>query len=122
MWERRESRFQPSIKKPSDRLFETAIKDVISEMIKFHPAERPSAQEVIERFEELQASIQQIGEFNIIKNEHHILRRGKMVTVYLGECEATKGQVAVKEVTLNTSSEADVDYKMIQVHSQGSGH
>ena len=114
MWERRESGFQPSIKKPSDSLFETAIKDVISDMIKFHPADRPSAREVIKRFEELQVSTQQIGEFDIIKNEHHILGRGKMVTVYLGEHESTKEQVAVKEITINTSSEAGIDYKMIE--------
>ena len=114
MWERRESGFQPSIKKPTDSLFVIAIKDVISDMIKFHPADRPSAQEVIESFEELQASTQQIGEFFVFKNELNTLRRGKMVTVYLGEHMSTKEQVAVKEITLNTSSEADVDYKIIE--------
>ena len=113
MWERRESKFQPSIKKPSDSLFVTAIKDVISDMIKFHPADRPSAQEVIERFEELQAYTQQIGEFHVFRNEHHTLGRGKLVTVYLGEQVSAKEQVAVKEVTINTSSETGVEYKKI---------
>ena len=111
MWERRESGFQPSIQKPSDGLFMTAIKDVISDMIKFCPADRPSAQQVIERFEEIQASLQQIGEFDVIKNEQQTLGRGKMVAVYLGEHTSTKERVAVKEVTVNTSSKDDVDYK-----------
>ena len=114
MWERRESGFQPSIKKPSDGLFVTAIKDVISDMIKFRPADRPSAQQVIERFEELQASMQQIGEFDVIKNERHTLGRGKMVTVYLGKHMSSKKRVAVIEVTVNTSSKDDVDYKKFE--------
>ena len=111
MWERRNSGFQPSIKKPSDSLFVTAIKDVISDMIKFRPADRPSAQAVLERFEALQASTQRIGEFEVVKNKHHTLTSGKMVTVYLGEDMLTKEQVAVKEVTVTTSSKDDIDYR-----------
>ena len=114
MWERRESGFQPSIKKSSDGLFVTAIKGVISDMIKFCPADRPSAQQVIERFEELQASMQHIGEFDIIKNTHHTLGRGKMATVYLGEHESTQERVAVKEVMVNISTKDDVDYKKFE--------
>ena len=114
MWERRASKFQPSIKKSSDSLFMTAIKDVIKDMIKFCPTDRPSAQQVIERFEELQASMQQIGEFDIIKNESHTLGRGKMVTVYVGEHVPTKEQVAVKEVTVSISSKDNVDYKKFE--------
>ena len=114
MWERRESGFQPSINKSSDSLLVTAIKDVISDMIKFCPADRPSAQEVIERFKELQASTHRISEYDIIKNEHYTLGRGKLVTMYLGENAVTQERVAVKEVTVNTSSETDVEYKKFQ--------
>ena len=116
MWERRNSGFQPSIKKPSDGLFVTTIKDVISDMIKFCPGDRPSAREVIERFEKLKASTQRIGEFDVIKNKHHTLARGKMVTVYLGGHMSSKERVAVKEVTVNTSSKDDVDYKTFEEH------
>ena len=114
MWETGETGFQLSIKKPSDGIFVTAIKDVISDMIRFHPADRPGAREVLKRFEELQASTQQIGEFYVFKNKRHTLGRGKIVTVYLGEHESTKKRVAAKEVTVSTSSERDVEYKMIK--------
>ena len=45
MWKRRDSGFQPSIHEPSDSLFVKAIKTVIDDMIKFKPADRPSARE-----------------------------------------------------------------------------
>ena len=106
MWERRESGFQPSIHKPSDSLFVTAIKGVIDDMIKFKPGDRPSAREVVQKLEELQAAMQQIGEYEVIKNESNILGRGKMATVFLGEHSATQKQVAVKEVSVNTTSQS----------------
>ena len=111
MWERRESGFQPSIDKPSDSLFVKAIKRVIADMIKFKPADRPSAREVVQKLEELQAAMQQIGEYGVIKNESHTLGRGEMATVFFGEHSATYEQVAVKEVNVVKTSEADVEYK-----------
>ena len=113
MWERRTSGFQPSIYKPSDSLFVKAIKSVIDDMIKFKPADRPSAREVVQKLEELQATMQQIGEYGVIKNESHTLGRGEMATVFLGEHSATQEQVAVKEVKVDKTSKADVEYKEI---------
>ena len=106
MWERRESGFHPFIYKPSDSQFVTAIKGVINDMIKFKPADRPSAREVVQKLEELQAAMQQIGEYEVIKNEINILGRGKMATVFLGEHSATQKQVAVKEVSVTTTSQS----------------
>ena len=111
MWERRESGFQPSIHRPSDSQFVKAIKTVVDDMIKFKPADRPSAREVVQRLDELQASMKQIGEYEVIKKESYILGRGEMATVFLGEHSATQEEVAVKEVSVNTTSQSNVKFE-----------
>ena len=111
MWDRRESGFQPSIHAPSDSLFVKAIKSVVCDMIQFKPADRPSAREVVQKLEELQAAMQQIGDYEVIKNESNILRRGEMATVFLGEHSATREQVAVKEVSVNTINQTSEKFE-----------
>ena len=106
MWERRESGFKPSIHAPSDSLFAKAIKTVIDDMIAFKPADRPSARQVVQKLEELQAVMWQIGKFEVIKKDSNILGRGEMATVFLGEHPATREQVAVKEVSVNATSQS----------------
>ena len=136
MWERRESGFQPSIHKPSDSLFVKAIKRAIDDMIKFKPVDRPSAREVVQKLEELQATMQQIGEYEVIKNESNILGRGKMATVFLGEHSTTQKIVAVKEVLVNRTSQSDEKFEeegktvmrtpqhknVLKIHAVYSGH
>ena len=107
MWERRESGFKPSIHAPSDSLFVKAIKTVIDDMIEFKPADRPSARQVVQKLEELQTAMKQIGEYEVIKKESNILERDEMSTVFLGEHSATQEQIAVKEVSVNTTSQSD---------------
>ena len=111
MWERRESGFHPSIHAPSDSHFVKAIKTVVDDMIKFKPVDRPSAREVVQKLEELQAAIKQIGEYEVIKNESNILGRGEMATVFLGKHASTQEQVAVKEVSVNATSQSDAKFE-----------
>ena len=111
MWERRESGFHPSIHKPSDSLFVRTIKRVIDDMIKFKPADRPSAREVVHKLEKLQAAMQQMSEYEVIKDESNILGRGKMATVFLGEHSTTQEEVAVKDVSVNTASQSDEKFE-----------
>ena len=111
MWERRESGFKPSIHGPSDSLFVKAIKAVVDDMIEFKPADRPSAKEVVRRLEELQAAMKQVGEYEVIKNERNTLERDDMSTVYLGEHSATQEQVAIKELSVNTTSQSSKKFE-----------
>ena len=106
MWKRRKSGFQPSIHKTSDSLFVRTIKTIIDDMIKFKPADRPSAREVVQKLEELQAAMKQFGEYEVIKKDSNILGRGKMAIIFLGEHSTTQKQVAVKEVSVNTTSQS----------------
>ena len=111
MWERRDSGFQPSIHKPSDSLFVRTIKRVIDDMIKFKPTDRPSAREVVQKLEELQGTMQQYGKYEVIKNESNLLGRGKLATVFIGEHSATQKQIAVKEVSVNTTSQSNEKFE-----------
>ena len=111
MWERKESGFKPSIHASSDSLFVKAIKAVVDDMIVFKPADRPSAREVVQRLEELQAVMWQIGEFEVIKKDSSILGKGEMATVYLREHPATQEQVAVKEVSVDTTSQSSEEFE-----------
>ena len=111
MWERRESGFKPSIHAPSDSLFAKTIKTVIDDMIEFKPADRPSARQVVQKLEELQAVMWQIGKFEVIKKDSNILGRGEMATVFLGEHPATREQVAVKEVSVNVTSQSSEKFE-----------
>ena len=111
MWERRESGFKPSIHAPSDSLFVKAIKTVVDDMIQLKPADRPSSREVVQKLEELQAVMWQIGEYEVIKKDSNILGRGQMTTVYLGELSTTQEQVAVKEVSVNATSRSDEKFE-----------
>ena len=111
MWDRRESGFKPSIHALSDSSFVKAIKSIVDDMIQFKPADRPSAREIVQKLEELQAAMQNIGEYEVIKNESNILEKDEMSTVFLGEHSATQEQVAVKEVSVNTTSQSSAKFE-----------
>ena len=65
----------------------------------------------MQKLEDLQAAMKQIGEYEVIKKESNILRRGEMATVFLGEHASTQEQVAVKEVSVNTASQSDEKFE-----------
>ena len=116
MWQRKRNltqHFKPPIDNPKDNDIEKAAKQLMKDMIQYTPNDRPPIAQVMDRLSALKEQVVKVGDYEIIVNENHKLRKGCTGTsrsgmVYSGQHVVTKKQVAAKRYITEAKKKLDV--------------